>query len=188
MINKLKELNNKIIWESHIESLYDVIHTTNENDIWKAVGKFRYDKVFPTEEMYFKFLFDNYNKLDIRNFGSIIAQKFYNYCTDKLDDENIFFFFSKSFNVQFIFFEKMLEKYKFLLYDYKKVEDKDKVFFDDFWNALFKSNQEIPEVFIKKYYWHFYKNKTYFYYKVIRHNVFFKLEQGFINKFKSNFP
>jgi hypothetical protein len=83
----------------------------------------------------------------------------------------------------------MLKKHDFLLKDYyNEVKYENKEFFNDFWEALFKTNQDIPEKFIKEYYWHFYKYISYFYYKVIRHNVFFKLEQGFINKFKSNFP
>lgn len=189
MISKLSELNNKIRWESELTILKNKHETTDENDIWKIIGRNYYLEIFKSHERYFQFLLDNYIKLEPNTFGLIIINKFYEFCKPYIcNDEKLFLFFAKAFNIDFQFYERMIEKYPFLVKNPNTIKDTDKKFFDDFWFAVFKSNQVIPDIFIKKYYWHFYNNNYYFYNKVIRHNVFFKLDQSFINKYKSNYP
>jgi hypothetical protein len=189
MITKLAELNNKIRWETELAILKNKHETTDENDIWKVVGRNNYLDIFKSQERYFQFLLDNYANLDPNTFSSLIVNKFYNFCKSSIqEDEKLFLFFAKAFNIDFHFYESMIEKYPFLVKNPNTIKDTDKKFFDDFWYAVFKSVQVIPEYFIKKYYWYFYNNNYYFYNKVIRHNVFFKLDQSFINKYKSNYP
>lgn len=186
-MKRFKDIFNSVKWEKQIEKMQNNFNEKNinydEEQFWHFVISQR--ELFSSNEEYISFLADFWFNLNTKYIPSNILMEIFKLKKEEaLQNEEMFYFFANSIQIDFVYFNPLIFKYNFLFKNIKKLDENQFKTFDKFWTALFHQ-QEIPITFLNRYYPFFVANIKYFKNKLCSNKSFFKFDQAIINKIKS---
>ena len=186
-MKRINEIFKSVKWEKQIEKMqqnFNTKHETyNEEQFWHFV--ISQNQIFESNQEFINFLADFWFNLNTKYIPANIINEIYKIKKqESLTNEDMFYFFANSIQIDFEYFNVLILKYNFLFKNIKNLTDEQFIIFDKFWTAIF-FQKDIPITFLNRYYPFFATNIKYFKNKLCSNKSFFKLDQFIINKIKA---